>query len=396
VGPNAVLGSHQDWESWAHTTITQNKLGKVPASYSKDWKNALPRFGMQQSNSEAQAAQAKAFTVAAAVDASNNLALYTKFPDYAFNRAVERMATLWRASISALKPTMTVTPDASNPKVLKVSAVIASVEPNDPAINVKAKLSVDGGTVRGEPVHTAPATTRVTTSSLWSTEWTVDSANPSACKFELEAIGQYEKTPDLQYAATSETKTTKAPSSSAAAPKFTYMVNGGFNVIPAIVDSKTGKEISAWKIRFFDFEHMMNYGEVKQGATANQLIVTDEKVLNDFGGPFREAHKITLNFDDGYKNITSFVWEFTGEAKDSTSSYKTITVKATGQNIPRLPGSNPKVGMYSVKGSEVCGTCNIKVELTRIESNGTVEVMKSFECGSQYSEPYIYFQLSSE
>jgi hypothetical protein len=223
LGPNTVLGSHQLWESWAHTYITENNLYKVPAAYSADWKNATPKFNSALSNIENQAAQAKAFTLAAAVETSYNMATYTKMPDIAFNKATQRVATLWRASITALRPEIKVTPDAGNPNLLKVTATIKSLEPNDPATNVQAKLTVEGGTVRGKDIHDTDESARVaigkpvpgtynpatvtpdmgvtvTREKPWVTEWQVDTNNPDTCKLKLEVVCEYKKTPDLQYA----------------------------------------------------------------------------------------------------------------------------------------------------------------------------------------------------
>ena len=221
LGPNAVLGSHQSWEGWAHTYITDNNLAKVPTAYSEDWKNAIPKFNSALSNIENQAAMARDFTIASAKETVNNMAVFTKKPDVAFNKAAERVATLWRASITALRPEIKVTPDTGNPKLLKVTATIKSLEPKDPAVNVKAKLTVEGGTIRGEAIHNADNQGRVATGKPipgsynkpdtvesvkvtpghpWVTEWQVDSDNPDACKFQMEVICEYQKTPDLQYA----------------------------------------------------------------------------------------------------------------------------------------------------------------------------------------------------
>lgn len=220
LGPKIRIGSHQSWESWAHDYVTDR--AKVPTTYSKDWQNAVPEFNKPLANIENQAAMAKAFAVASAKETGANMAVFTKTPDVAFNKATERVATLWRASLTALRPEIKVTPDAANPKLVKVSATVNSVEPNDPATKVKAKLTVDGGDIRGDAVHEAdksgkPATGKPVPGSAavtgqsnqveirpgqppWVTEWQVDSTDPDNCSFKLEVICVYKKTPDLQYA----------------------------------------------------------------------------------------------------------------------------------------------------------------------------------------------------
>jgi hypothetical protein len=199
AGANGLIGSgsHASWEAWAHQFIVKNKLAVVPATYSKEWKNAAPRFGVPTVNLEKQAEQARAFTADAAMQTSLNMAVYTKAPQGGFNRAVERMSTLWRASLTALRPALQVTPDPGNPKLLRVVASIRSVEPVDPAKYVQAKLTADGGKVRGKDTLPVGDVTPLTPGLL---TWEVDAPDPDACKLKLEVICNYANTPDLQYA----------------------------------------------------------------------------------------------------------------------------------------------------------------------------------------------------
>ena len=144
------VGSHASWESSAHRYITSNGLAKIPAGYSVDWENAKPEFGKPVENIENQAAQAKAFTIAQATGTKNNTGLYLKKQELAFNKAIEAVATLWRASLTALRPEIKVEPVAGNPKLLKVTATVRSVEPSEPATKVKARLTATDGTIRGK------------------------------------------------------------------------------------------------------------------------------------------------------------------------------------------------------------------------------------------------------
>jgi hypothetical protein len=200
LGETSVIGSasHGSWEAWAHKYIVKNNLAVSPAAYSKEWKNATPKLGLAIDNLENQAAQAKAFTADAALKTSNYMAIYTKAPEGGFNKAVERMATLWRASLTALRPAIQVAPDSANPKLLRVVATIQSVEPVDPARNVQAKLTADGGKVRGSDTQTVKGDVKPGQPGLLS--WEVDAADPDSCKLRLEVIGNYANTPDLQYA----------------------------------------------------------------------------------------------------------------------------------------------------------------------------------------------------
>jgi hypothetical protein len=229
LSPNAVIAvsSHAKWETRANKQLIDRAALVKPLSYltgPTGWKNVTPSFGMPQQNMDNQAAQAEAFTIAAAKETRVKLASYLKSPSSAANKAIERIATLWRSSLTALRPSMEAKPDAGNPKLLKVTATIKSVEPNDPATRVKAKLTVEGGTITGKEIHdtdepvkaisgkpvpvspgqpvpvTPGKTVTVTPEKPWVTEWQVDSADPDGCKFKLEVICEYQKTPDLQYA----------------------------------------------------------------------------------------------------------------------------------------------------------------------------------------------------
>jgi hypothetical protein len=125
------------------------------------------------------------------------MASYTKAPQGGFNKAVERMATLWRASLTALRPSVQVAPDPANPKLLRVVATIQSVEPVDPARNVQAKLTAEGGKVRGSDTQVVKGDVTPATPGLL--RWDVDAADPDSCKLRLEVICTYANTPDLQY-----------------------------------------------------------------------------------------------------------------------------------------------------------------------------------------------------
>ncbi len=173
-------GSHAQWEKSTHNyLLTYNNLLARPSAYSPDWKNATPTFDLPFSTHLAnQARQAQLFTIAAAAETRAKLSQYLCTRSVPANKSIERMATLWRASLTALRPSLKVNPDASNPKLLKVIATIGSAEPNDPAQNVQAKLTVTGGTVRGNAIQGIKDP--ISPNSPRPLNWDVDSPNPDA------------------------------------------------------------------------------------------------------------------------------------------------------------------------------------------------------------------------
>ena len=221
LSPNAkvAVSSHARWETEANRQLVDRAALARPLAYDvgpMGWENAVPQFGLPQQNMENHAAKARAYTVAAAKETRGKTAQYLKYPAEAANKAIERIATLWRSAFTALRPEISVTPSAGDPKVLRVTATVKSVEPRDPAVKVRAKLNVEGGKARGDEVHSAdapgkqpagkpvfysmPKPVEVLPGSPWVTEWEVDTDNPDSCQFSLEVIGEYRKTPDLQYA----------------------------------------------------------------------------------------------------------------------------------------------------------------------------------------------------
>lgn len=395
AGPNVKIGkaSHGTWESWAHKQVTGGKLQNTPIAYSKGWHNPVyATFPTALTVIEKQAEQAKAFAETAAQETRAQIDIYTKLPEVGFNKAIQGMATLWRASFSALRPSIKIVPDTGNPKLIKAIATIGSVELNDPAVNVKAKLIVDGGTIRGESIHDPTPPVTVTHDKPWVTEWLVDSNNPSACKFKLEAICEYQKIPDLQYAVATNTSSVKIAQSGI--QKFNSLVSASFNATPTFINAKTGKEVDALHNHLFDFEHMMGYGDITPGTETNQLVARMERDDNMSGGQtFHETYTVTMNFDDRYQNVTSFVWKCEGEERAATGEYKTISVRVTGNSIPRIIDRNTNIGVYEAKGEAVCTVHKLQIEIERVHRDGTIDKLVKRECKQIGSGPYIYFQL---
>ena len=199
LGSNLEIGTavHASWEVWAHKLITRSKRAKSPAAYSKNWENASPGFDKPQQIIQNQAAKAKAFTQAQALDTQKYTGIYLKRPELAFNKAIQAVATLWRASISALRPQIKVEPiEPKGSNRYRVVGSVRNVAVEVPS-EVKAKLTVEGGKIidkGGKPDEPKPVTLEKEIS------WEIETANITQCKIEMQVIGNYKNTPDLGYA----------------------------------------------------------------------------------------------------------------------------------------------------------------------------------------------------
>jgi len=196
-----ATSSHGGWEAWAAHEFQSQKSGLSFSTYSTKWKNGTPTF-ILSIHLENQAKQAEAFTVAAAKETQNNRMTWLKQPVIAISSAIEKTATLWRASVSALKPTLSVSASPNAPNRLLVTATIRNTEPNDSAKNVQAKLTVTGGKLAAGFTEIKKLSKELKSTDVQSEllTWEVETTDSKSCKFKLEAICNYENTPDLQYA----------------------------------------------------------------------------------------------------------------------------------------------------------------------------------------------------
>ena len=339
MGPNLVLGSHQSWESWAHSYITGNNLARVPTNYSKDWKNATPKFNSAISNIENQAAVARAFALASAKETAANMAVFMKTPDVAFNKATERVATLWRASITALRPVIRATTDAGNAKLVRVTASVDSVEPVDPAVNIGARLAVEGGKIRGNDTHYADKAVKVLPNSPWQTEWLVDTSDPAACKFKVEAIGEYKNTPDLQYAVASSGKV-QAANYCRILIKTEATWNSGDKL-----DGTWGEQPWIYAVGGFDGtkfsgEYIHIFPNIPDRPKTTKIEVTVNK---DEKGEIKSANFI-------FYHDTVELYGKTPRGLDDVATIK-------GSNVPRRPDKEAPGTMYFEVTGESVGAC---------------------------------------
>jgi hypothetical protein len=384
-------GSHAQWEKSTHNyLLSNNNMLVKPKAYSTDWKNATPSFDVPFSTHLAnQAQQAQLFTIAAATETRANLSQYLCMRSIAANKAIERMTTLWRASLTALRPILKVAPDPSNPKLLKVIATIGSAEPNDPAQKVSAKLTVTGGTIRGTPIQSIKEA--ITPDSPRPLNWDVDSPNPDACKLKLEVICNYQNTPDLQYAIVepnnNQITVEVSPKQSKAGDKVTLTVK----VNPSV---KTPLKITDWgplDKQSGDFATDTN-GAFSKVFTISKSAKDSSYTIKVEASQIKLAGSARINIGLNIKNSTGVYIRFMDTVK-STYVRSNKSGIVTFQNLG-ISGDNPQTRIITWKDDHTVNATMVTAFPTEkgtleITLDNNYETITSFtwEYSRQYSDP---------
>jgi Mg-chelatase subunit ChlD len=166
--------------------------------YSNLWSNPTPSFDNAAGK---QAAKIRAFALSTALVTQqevDRLGGVITFAAPWLRGAVESAATVWRASFSALAPTVTFSvPDKTKPQKLKVTGTVMNTS-KETAYSVQYQITVTGGTLKsGEKSKVIDDIGGGYGRNL---EWEVEASNLGYCTVKLEIIGNYKDTPDLQYA----------------------------------------------------------------------------------------------------------------------------------------------------------------------------------------------------
>ena len=195
-----AMSSHGGWEAWAAQKTQSAKPG-LKSSSSVKWVNGTPSLDLSV-HLASQAKQAEAFTIAAAKETQNNRMTWLKQPEIAVSGAIEKTATLWRASVSALRPTLAVSPSPTASNRLLVVVTFRNAEPNDAAKNIQAKLNITGGKLvpGSAEIKKLGQELKLTDGQSGPLTWEVETPDVKNCIIKVEAICNYENTPDLQYA----------------------------------------------------------------------------------------------------------------------------------------------------------------------------------------------------
>lgn len=181
--------SHIVWEGMVSHTID------AVTGYDARWQNGAASF---ESPGSSQRAAVEALAIAAATETASDLKGHVTDEKAGLTSAVQSVATIWRASFSAMRPDFAVEA-AGEANLYKISPIVVNAATENPT-GVKAKLTASGCTVRGGDTHDISTLGKADKEAAW----TVEAKKPEACTLTLETIGAY-KQPDLQYAKLSRT-----------------------------------------------------------------------------------------------------------------------------------------------------------------------------------------------
>lgn len=187
--------SHVAWEAIANGTpvITiQKRAGQGVQGYDPQWKNAAtPRFN--QNLWDGQSAQVRKLAIYSATETRSRLEAYFNDPTPALMNTIQSVYSLWRASFSGLRPTITYQPDGSNS--YKITGTIKNLA-SAPVNSVQVRLTAKDCTVTSPEEQTVGLIGVGFNRS--AAPWGVTTTD-KLCKLKLEVVGSY-PIPDLQYA----------------------------------------------------------------------------------------------------------------------------------------------------------------------------------------------------
>jgi hypothetical protein len=140
--------SHVEWEKRAHKIYSGHPhfhSGIFPdgdGRYNPAWKNSQPNYGFNINVAEAQSQQAAYFAHAAAMYTRNQMHYIHESPGIGIDHAIRNVATLWRSSITGLRPMIYYYANVTNdPSTYEFECRITNVA-DAPAQNIKVKLFV--------------------------------------------------------------------------------------------------------------------------------------------------------------------------------------------------------------------------------------------------------------
>jgi hypothetical protein len=198
----STFSSHAAYESRAHARFLKTGGYKSATTgqprYDPLWKNAPPDYAFSGNAWQAQSWQVQDFAAKIALRTRQNMEVYWKTPEIPVRGAVEAVYTLMRSAYCALKPMIQVRRDPARPNDgLVITATIGNVAwESCHDVSVRLRLGKGGTTVvENVQMLTQPIAGPGSGTQTWiaqvnpDEEWTVT----------IEAVGVFDKTPDLQY-----------------------------------------------------------------------------------------------------------------------------------------------------------------------------------------------------
>ena len=202
VSPAPILSSsHVLWEGFAGNINT----GLVPLNYSGDWSNCMPEF--PSSNDKAsevwdnQAQRTWDFAIKAAKQTSASQTTTFTDPAKAIELSAQRVASLWRASFSALKPSIEIdVPDPDAPHKITATITVQNTG-NGISSSTKIRLTITNGILADGGTELIQSIGAIKSNESVNAVFEVEATESNGCKIKAEVIGDYNQ-PDLQYAVT--------------------------------------------------------------------------------------------------------------------------------------------------------------------------------------------------
>ncbi len=363
--------SHIAWE----TTIGHNGTGL--SGYDPSWKNSPKTFDKPWMS---QAEQVRRLTVSSATETYSRITSYFDNPEPAINNAIQAVATVWRASLSAIKPSLESTQEGEH---LVVRGKVSN-KGNAELRDIEARLTSADCPI--DPHQAIQKISSIAAGQASSTQpWRIKGSG-DACKLKLETIGNY-GAPDLQYAmTTSAAKTDDVPSTDKTEldglsveilQKLKATVRLGVNAYgPIIQTSGKGENRKLWEN--IHVPHMLFFAQpgvekkfLKWSGNAFSALVEGKRIVNGVN------KRATLKVEgaiaaDGKSILNLRIEEYYIE--EGISDVKTLIQIATTpldqQETQKFAGNG--LVIYQLRGEKVKSSL-IKAEMTsrQLMSDGT-------------------------
>jgi hypothetical protein len=199
----SVLSTHATYESLAHGRFLESGGYKrafgTPPPYDRLWQNAPPDYAFSGQSWQAQTSQVRDFAVRVAARTRENTEAFWRAPETAIRGAIEAVYTMWRSAYTALQPMIMVGRDPARPNDGLVVSANVQNHSLEPCVNVSVRLRVEkNGSVVVENVQPPSGAIVGTTARAWS--WFVQIDPNQEWNIIIEAVGAFNRTPDLQYA----------------------------------------------------------------------------------------------------------------------------------------------------------------------------------------------------
>jgi hypothetical protein len=192
------VSSHILWEGRPSGQLTASafhqQAGQGLDGYDPHWKNATPAF---DNPGVGQSEQARLFTIFKATETRDRQEFYFNTPTIPLRDAIRAVYTLWRASISGLRPAIEYQPEA-NSTTYRVTGKVTNAA-SAPASNLRARLTATNCTVAGDKEKSLGSSLAAGNKQTVSASWQVQPTADKTCQLKLEVVGAY-TIPDIQYA----------------------------------------------------------------------------------------------------------------------------------------------------------------------------------------------------